>query len=70
MMKPGWLVHPTKGTSCCGIRGGNLLKCGKDMLNSWLIGPAFPIGEGDRLGAMRKPHDGPHLAGSGEHEGH
>ncbi|KFY43935.1 hypothetical protein V494_01756 [Pseudogymnoascus sp. VKM F-4513 (FW-928)] len=45
MMKPGWLVHPTKG-------------------------PAFPIGEGDRLGAMRKPHDGPHLASSGEHEGH
>ncbi|OTA69635.1 hypothetical protein K449DRAFT_384598 [Hypoxylon sp. EC38] len=43
MMKPGWLVHPTKG-------------------------PAFPIGEGDRLGAMKKPQEEPHLAGH-EHTG-
>ncbi|KAI1379251.1 hypothetical protein F4677DRAFT_411012 [Hypoxylon crocopeplum] len=41
MMKPGWLVHPTKG-------------------------PAFPMGEGYRLGAMKKPQE-VHLAGHGGH---
>ena len=40
------------------------------MLTVGLTGPAFPIGEGDRLGAMKKPKDGPHLVGHGDHEGH
>ncbi|KAI1384938.1 uncharacterized protein F4822DRAFT_378185 [Hypoxylon trugodes] len=44
MMKPGWLVHPTKG-------------------------PSFPLGEGNRLGAVRKPQE-PHLVGHESHEGH
>ena len=45
MMKPDWLVHPSKG-------------------------PAYPVGEGSRLGAMKAPKGGeePHLAGT--HEAH
>ncbi|KAJ8125400.1 hypothetical protein O1611_g8239 [Lasiodiplodia mahajangana] len=44
MMKPGWLVHPTKG-------------------------PAFPKGEGDRLGAMKRPQEQPGLASHVDHSG-
>jgi hypothetical protein len=66
MMKPGWLVHPTKGMSCPSLRCSTRTWFRSDRRDS---GPAFPIGEGLKLGAMKKPHDNSvHLAGG--HEGH
>lgn len=61
MMKPGYLVHPTLGTYS--QTSSSIYKLKQANFLVLHIGPAFPDGTGDPIGAMKAPQEAPHLGG-------
>ncbi|KAH0541627.1 hypothetical protein FGG08_003917 [Glutinoglossum americanum] len=60
MMKPGYLIHPLFG-----MAASRPLLTARSMLIRMLfcLGPAYPDGKGDPIGAMKASQEPPHLGG-------